>query len=350
MKKNKYLLLMIAPFLLTYCQPAKKETPQTRLTHVEDVANDIFVGTGGWMIATDTYIIGLDYGFDEFFYRYNYRTGNPDSVYRFGNKGQGPNDFLHPFSLQYISDTLMGTYDAMLKSFTEVSLSPDSKKIKSQSLRLDNNMSFKVLKTPYNQYLGMGSYQEGMFLLFDSLGKTVQSFFEFPFKDATEKAIKNQLRGMAYQGEIAINPSGTKFAYATLNADIIHFYNILENDIQIIKKIEKRFCEYIPQEIDGGIMSAIKATSETGYLDVYATENHVFMLYSGRTFKEYEEKSFEGDLLMIYDWSGNLKKEILLDIPCKNICITPDEEILWAIAEIPEPTIVRFDLTGLRLN
>ena len=350
MKKNKYLLLIITPLLLTYCQSGKKEMPQTRLTHIEDAAKDIFVGTGGWTIATDTYLIGLDYGLDEFFYRYNYRTDNPDSVYRFGNKGQGPDDFIYPFSLQYLNDSLMGTYDAQTRLFSEVSLNSNSEQIKCKSLRLDNLMSFKVLKTHYNQYIGMGAYQEGMFLLFDSLGNTVRSFFEFPFKDATEKAIKNQLRAMAYQGEIVTNLSGTKFVYTARSGDIIHFYDISENDIQLIKKLEKRFPEYVPEEKNGGFSSAIKAASETGYIDLYATDNYVFMLYSGRTFKEYKEKVFEGNLLMIYDWSGNLKKEILLDIPCKNICITPNEEIMWAIAEIPEPTIVRFDLTNLGLN
>jgi len=65
---------------------------------------------------------------------------------------------------------------------------------------------------------------------------------------------------------------------------------------------------------------------------------------SGKTILDSKEKALEGSLLKIYDWEGNLLQEAEIDTPCKFFCVSPDDQMMWAIAEIPEPAIVRFDL------
>jgi hypothetical protein len=308
--------------------------------------HDLWIGKGGFMIATAQHLIGLEYGGDGFFYRWN--IDQLDEFHRFGEKGQGPDEFLRPHALQYLSDSLMGCYDLFAGTFHEIVLPPHPERIKTKtvSFRPERRADF-VVKTYCNQYIGIGSYPENMYMLFDSSGYKIKSFFEFPFRDAEEKSIENPFRAMAYQGKIAVNPSGTKFAYAAYNTDIIHFYNIAHSDIQVIKKIERRFCEYVPDDVDGrGVSARVKPDNEYGYIDLYATEQYVYLLYSGKTPRKYREKAHESTQLKIYDWQGNLLKEVTLDVPCKFVCVSPDDETLWAIAEIPEPTIVRFDLTN----
>jgi hypothetical protein len=253
-------------------------------------------------------------------------------------------------SLQYISDDLAGCYDGSTRQFSEIALNSKTTPLKTKkcSFISDVNMNFQVIKDGFNQYIGLGIYPEGMFMLYDSLGTAIRSFFEYPYKDADEKSIKHEFRAMAYQGKIILNPSGTKFAYTARFADVIHFYAVSNKNIQLIKKVENRFCEYAPDEGGRGYGSAIKPTNRNGYADIYTTEKYVYLLYSGKTILEYREKMLESNQLKIYDWSGQLLKEIELDIPCKYFCVSPDDKNMWAIAEIPEPTIVRFDLTDTK--
>jgi WD40 repeat protein len=307
--------------------------------------NDLMLGTGGYMTATnDGHIVGLDYGGDFFFFRQN--TDRPELLYRFGKKGQGPDEFIHPFSLQYLNDSLIACYDMSSRQFSEITLNPHSTRLKVNTLSFTSDMNFRILKTAYGQYAGLGAYPEGMFKLYDSRGNAVGQFFEYPYRDADEKSIKNPVRAMACQGKIGASPSGTKFAYAAAYADIIHFYNLKENDIQLIKKIETRFCEYVPDDDENSFSAGIKPSNRLGYVDLYATEKYVYFLYSGKTIPEYREKAFESSLLRIYDWSGSLLTEAALDVSCKFLCVSPDDKTMWAIAEIPEPAIVRFDLSG----
>jgi hypothetical protein len=308
--------------------------------------HDLIIGKDGFMIATAQHLIGLDYGGDFFFYRQH--VTRPEELYLFGRKGQGPDELLRPHMLQYISEDLIGSYDLFAGTFHEISLNPHAEHIKSKTVSFHSGRtSYFVLKTACDQYIGIGPYPDAMFTLFDSSGHKIKSFFEFPFSDAEEKKIENHIRAMAYQGKIVANSSGTKFAYAAGYADIIHFYHVTNNDIQLIKKIEHRFCEYVPQVEGRSVSAAIRSTNRKGYFDLYATDKYIYLLYSGKTFQEYGVKSIESNQLKIYDWTGNLWKDAVLDIPCRYLCVSPDDKNMWAIAEIPEPTIVRFNLTSL---
>jgi hypothetical protein len=87
--------------------------------------------------------------------------------------------------------------------------------------------------------------------------------------------------------------------------------------------------------------------NEYGCVDLYAKDQYVYMLYSGKTFNKYQEKMGEAERLRIYNWQGNLLKEADIDFPCKNLCVSADDSFLWVIAEIPEPTIVAYNLSWL---
>jgi hypothetical protein len=342
---EKFILFSFFVTFFFNCQSPTKKASEYQLTHSVYDMNDLMIGSGGAIIATDDHhIVGLDYNEDFFFYRQN--VNYPDSLSQFGKQGQGPGEFIHPMNLQYISDDLIGCYDASSKEFSEITLDTHTRhlKVKTLSFTLAN---FRILKTVYGQYIGLGAYPDEMFLLYDSLGNKVKSFFEYPFKDTEEKNIKNILRAMAYQGQISSNLSKTKFAYAASYADIIHFYEIAYNDIQLIKKIENRFCEYIPEEIGQEMGSRLKPTNLHASVDLYSTDKYVYLLYSGKSFHDVREKAFESNQLRIYDWSGNLIKEVKLDVSCKNLCVSSDDQTMWAIAEIPEPTIVQFNLAEL---
>ena len=48
--------------------------------------------------------------------------------------------------------------------------------------------------------------------------------------------------------------------------------------------------------------------------------------------------------IFVYDWTGELLKTFQLDVPITRFCIDKDEHVMYATANVPEPTIVRFEL------
>lgn len=56
------------------------------------------------------------------------------------------------------------------------------------------------------------------------------------------------------------------------------------------------------------------------------------------------EAAFEGKTILVYDWAGKLLKTCQLDVAITKFCVDEDEDVVYAVANIPEPTIVRFEL------
>jgi hypothetical protein len=312
--------------------------------HNKVVNKNSFIATSGPIIPVGHYIIGMDYTLDTCFY---YLGLENDVFERFAHRGQGPDEYLYPNLIQYINDTILGIYDAMKREyiwiFNPISLGNYSRKNRTISF---DQFSFRILSTCFDQYIGIGPYENGMFELYDSIGNRINHFYEFPYKDSDEKNINNRLRSMAYQGGTVLNPQKDKMAYACKHADIIHFYEVKENSIEIIKKIENSYPDYIPQTSGGGISAAIKKENRVCYLSLYGTSEFVYVLYSGIPVSKFlqNNKYFSGDMLYIYNWNGDIKRKILLDIECIYMCVSHDNKRMYAIAECPEPEIVFFEL------
>ena len=79
-------------------------------------------------------------------------------------------------------------------------------------------------------------------------------------------------------------------------------------------------------------------------MDLAVTDKYVYALYSGRTFKKHKMAAYEGETIYVYDWTGRLVKTYQLDVAITQFCVDEDENRLFAMANIPEPTIVSFNL------
>ena len=159
---------------------------------------------------------------------------------------------------------------------------------------------------------------------------------------------------MAYQGTIATNPKKTKCVYASLDGEIIHFYDIKENNISIINKIEKAYPRYKPED-NGGMSYSATASWESvlGYISIATTDKYVYALYSGKTYQELKEGgtlSLAAEQVRVFDWTGNIINTYKLDVPCRYITASNNDDRLWAIVVTPDINLIYFDLTNTSDN
>jgi hypothetical protein len=306
---------------------------------------NIFIEYGGLMVSFENILIGLEAKTNIPFYYLDYKE--PNQLYRFGETGQGPTDFVTPFSIQYIDKETYGVYDVNKKSFSELALPENNEKITVKKvIQVENKLTFHLMKTAHEQYIGIGAYEEGMFLLMDSIGNIISYFFNYPYRDNNERQIENRLKAMAYQGDFIPNRRGDCFVYACNMADILHFYKVKKDKIEPVEKKDKMYPIYRTEEREGGFGALMSRKNKIGYISGDATNEYVYLLHGTRTLEYFlsENKEYETDNLVIYNWEGRLIKDIKLDIPCRYICVTPDNKKIWAIANIPEPSLVSFNL------
>jgi len=343
--KYTYIIPLISLFFLYSCSNSKRQKSINILQHQTIDLGINLIGYGGFLAFYQDAVIGLDFAspMPPFFcFKPNESS---QMFFHFGNKGQGPDDFLMPLSIQYINNNTVGTFDVMSKTYSEFSIPA-----KNEVLRINRKIRFQapltqLIKTAFNQYIGLLAINNEMFLLTDSSGIPIKSFFEYPYRNNDERRFEK--RSVAYQGTLAANPSKNKFIYSCFKGEIIHFYEIEDGNIKKINIIENEYPIYRDASEANNTSVAYGAQGVDGYVATYATEKFVYAIYSGRKILERVNNrivNLEGTWLRIFDWDGILVKEYELDVPCSYLCISDDDSKIWAIASIPEITIVSFDL------
>ena len=307
----KILFTFAFIILLISCTVQEEEVNYTPIVHKSINIKNGYIGKPGPIIFIDNKIIGIDFMLDSCFFYIN--TINPE-LHRFGTRGQGPNDFLFPYTLQFLNKNLLGVYDITAKKYNEIEIKDSIKLTKSYPIHNDF-MAFNYKKLPNNQYLSIGAYKDAMFIITDSLGENKKSFYQYPYKDNHEKSIKNHLRAMAYQGNLCCNYSNDQLVYTSLMGNIIHFYKLNNNQLEIINKIEQ----------------------------------YIYLLYSGIKIEDFIKKNEElhGNKLFIYNWKGKKISNLKLDVNCFSITVSPDNRTLWGIANNPDPELVYFELPAI---
>ena len=339
------LIISIFCLLLCSCLTDKQKEPVSVLQHQAIDLGERFIGSGGFLDFYQGTIIGLDLSptMQPFF---RFMPNEPSlPLFYFGNRGQGPHDFLRPLSIQFVSNQAVGTLDIMSNTYVEFSIPNENEVlITDKKIRFQTPLT-QIIKTAFNQYIGLLGLSNEMFLLADSSGMPVKSFFEYPYQDNDERLFAT--RSHAYQGTLAANPSKNKFVYSSFKGEIIHFYEIENNNIKTVAKIEKVYPKYRKLNEENRTGVEFHADGTDGYIDVYATEKFVYAIFSGK--KIFDRKTnvrtaFEGTGLRIFDWNGILVKEYELDVPCNYLCVSDDDSKIWAIATCPDISLVFFDL------
>lgn len=99
---------------------------------------------------------------------------------------------------------------------------------------------------------------------------------------------------MAYQGMMRVTEQG-KVVFATLMHKIILLYEMKNDGLVEQTSIIDWFGEYMPDSRLGeGLYSVIyNGRLPMAYRDISVTEDYIYALYSGRSFKEYGMKQLE---------------------------------------------------------
>ena len=261
-------------------------------------------------------------------------------VLEVGNVGQGPDDFLLSFGLSSGMENTFSANDVNRRRFSTVHLNPedDSWRVE-HHLKFDSLMHIYVQPIANNRYVATGIYDDCHLMLLDEKGKPLKGFGEWPYQDEQEKKVPGKIRASVYQGKLEVSPSGDKLVFAVASGDMLYFYRILPNgELELISKHENTYARY------DHTTGAHYGTAPFSNIDACATDDYVYTLYAGRSLKEHGMKCFQGNLIRVYDWKGTLVKKLQLDVDVEQIVVSKDDRKIYAIADLPDPVLVVFEL------
>lgn len=330
-------------FLMMGCTDKKVEIKTEHLQHEILDVPDILIGSPVGILKDGDNLIVLDYQHDSLFHRvdlaHNLYMG------MFGAKGQGPDEFIYPSSLNRLDNGCFSCYDVGKRELSRICLETDGDEVAySRLFKYAQMQTFDIVPLSDCLFIVNGVMDGAMFSLIDNEGNVLSLSDEYPYKDDEEKNIPVRLRAMAYQGTLRVN-SKDYFAYVTSSAKQVHLYKVEDGMIRKTGEIIDGYAHYKPDMNREGAYSVTHdGKFPECYIDLSVTDNYVYALYSGRTFSKYKLSVYEGETIFVFDWTGNLLKVYQLDVAVKKLCVDEDKQVIYAVANIPEPTIVRFNL------
>lgn len=76
----------------------------------------------------------------------------------------------------------------------------------------------------------------------------------------------------------------------------------------------------------------------------YATDNYVYLLYSGKTFRDAGTNTYKANVIYRLSWEGKPMGKFEMDYPLTNFCVSDDDGILYALADKGELELVEYAL------
>jgi hypothetical protein len=162
-------------------------------------------------------------------------------------------------------------------------------------------------------YVGIGLFKTGRFGIYDLEGKMLRSEGKYPFRGEDMDRVSNYI---LYQGHYCANPNENYFVIANLLCNNIEFYEVKEIETVLLRQydffdIKAQYREQLIIDNDCII----------NYTWAYGTVKYCYMLYSGKTYSENDQRTSWGNKIIVFDWNGNYVKTMETDREILTFCV-----------------------------
>ena len=262
-------------------------------------------------------------------------------VFSFGEKGNGPEEFLQITSLDF-SDKGNGqiemlAFDPVRKQCSIYNYQHllNGNRNKEKSLNIAASVPYLYELYKLNKgYIATGRLEKDKYVLFsDSL-----EVFDYKgeYRPKPMKGIPDVLHSLANYGKTEFSLDKKKMVEIVYNASVLSMYDVnLDN-------IAKRW-EYVIDELDYKVIDgSINKKSVMGYLSAYVGDRYVYALYSGKP-ENLDEIATYGDEIHVLDYDGKMVERIKIERPAFSLAVDESENKIFTLCHIPETMVFVYD-------
>ena len=307
------------------------------------------MGMPSWMATVGSRLVVIDAMANPALHVIDRGTGN--LTRSLGRWGEGPGEFQGVWSLDPVvgSTSELWVFDAALRRLTFVDLRDEyfeQDRLGEQSINLTSPGTVTgVMRTNRGEFVGPGVFDGGRLGFFDSNGRLIETRGPIPGVDQTLPPLARQ---HMFQSRAVSHPEHNLFAVASRYATSLEIFGI---DGSLVA-LGQAPVDITPDAASVSQQHGFTQSEQTrfGYVDVAASRDFIFALFSGRTFAEYKDRCNYGQEVHVFDWTGNLRGVVQLDVAAIGLAVDEDSNSLYATEHDPVPTIAEYDLAGMNLG
>lgn len=268
---------------------------------------------------------------------------NIDSLIPLAKKGNGPNEYFNLRLMQKNNTQSFSVFDNSKRKVYTLNLNDSI---------LDSNTLEKNVIHAINTKIGYitpdcskNADKNTRYSIFTSSGNLIKSFGMFPDDD---NSTPNNAKLLAYQGLMNYNLSLNRFASISTSGIIFEIYQLGVDTITPILLLHRKLPSYNNDSKDNIIGIKHNDDNLFGFIDIYSTNEFIYLLYSGKKPSEYRNEGMEAvrrtRSIHVFDWNGKAICQLNTDIDIFNICVCSNNKQLIALGWENDYNLYSFDL------
>lgn len=200
---------------------------------------------------------------------------------------------------------------------------------------------------PCMSVIGTGDYlvltgllKDGRYMYYNCLDGDIRFFGEYRLPEKFGD-LKNPERSQVYVNtKLALKPDRSRFAAINFNGGVIDINEIRDGSIIHVKGLDFHYPEVAVKK--GKIGQSMD--NRNGFIDIVASDDCIYVIYSGKTYRDHGPDFAFCDWLMSFDWDGNPVACHELPVPFNVICYDTAREELYGVNTGEATVLYRVEL------
>lgn len=251
---------------------------------------------------------------------------NDSLIFDIAKKGNGPNEIVQFIPVSNNRKNIITFADRAQKklySFRIINKEPILLNEISFDDKIPRFFSLNILNDSI--LVSTGMFSEGRFGLYNIKNKSIIYTGNYPKNIESEQLSFPHIAALYSGTQIGIKPEGDLFA-AIYNG-LLDIFKLQNNKLVNCKSIYYHFPKFNIFE-NGPIVGNSKETKE-GFRSISCDSNYIYLLYSGKSMKDYDMDAFTGNKIYVYNWQGDPVVSYITDSDLKSIFIEGNS--LWGL-------------------
>lgn len=319
-------------------------TPKVLTHEVMENYEDEYYSKVSKLLNDENYLIAYDFNGNTFFSKTDLDDNN--KMHHFGTMGQGPNEvMMMPQNLSLIGNKEVSFYSINKSLLYAINYAEGSDYNPMKIIDFDRKKNILgVLPVAYNQYIAMGAFDDGRYLMLDNNGDEISYSFDYPSFDGADQ-LTGLHKFLAFQGHMMRKPDGTSFCFAGHHSELLDIIKINKNGkLDKVFSFQGELAKFSTEGdgINGGSVP-ISKESKMFFIDTNCTDKYIYLLFSNKRVKDGIYEAYQSKQVLVFDWKGKPITSYELDIPVNCIAVDRKDKILYGYNQEDEK-MVKFDL------